>query len=168
MNDSGRSGVETGQIDSSHLGLILMSLTRRFQRMHDDRTDHLEVLGLRASYGGVLTNLAERPHRLSELAERNKTRPQSMVKIVNELENMDYVERIPDDTDSRAKLVRFTPKGREMLSIAHNTTNEIYQLYAAIVGEEKLQSMLSTMTELIDGLDAKHAWAISSERKLSS
>ena len=122
------------------------------------------MLGLRASHGGVLTNLAERPHRLSELAEINKTRPQSMVKIVNELESLDYVERIPDSSDSRAKLVRFTPKGRAMLSTARNTTNEIYELYAKIVGEEELQGMLHTMSKLISGLDAKHSGTLSAGR----
>ena len=147
-------------VDSSHLGLILMSLARRFQRMHDERTDQLETLGLRASFGGVLTNLAERPRRLSELAEINKTRPQSMVKIVNELEAMDYVERVPDSSDSRAKLVRFTPKGLEMLSVARDTTNEIFGVYADIVGERELRYMLSTMSKLINGLDEKHAGAI--------
>ena len=161
-----QSKVDGGPIDvdSIHLGLILMSLTRRFQRMHDEKTDHLETLGLRASHGGVLTNLAQRPHRLSELAEINKTRPQSMVKIVNELESLEYVERIPDSSDSRAKLVRFTPKGRDMLRTARSTTDEIYQLYAEIVGEKELQSMLHTMSKLISGLDEIHSRTLSPER----
>ena len=141
-----QSKVDGGPIDvdSIHLGLILMSLTRRFQRMHDEKTDHLETLGLRA--------------------EINKTRPQSMVKIVNELESLEYVERIPDSSDSRAKLVRFTPKGRDMLRTARSTTDEIYQLYAEIVGEKELQSMLHTMSKLISGLDEIHSRTLSPER----
>ncbi len=153
MDETRSNGSELAEIEGSHLGLILMKLTRRFFRMHDEMANRSEVLGLRASYGGVLTNLAERPHRLSELAEINRTRPQSMVKIVNELESLSYVERIDDPSDSRAKLVRLTDEGRMMLSIARDTSNEIYDVYAGIVGEKKLRSMLNTMTTLIDGLD---------------
>ncbi len=141
------------EIDSSYLGLILMKLTHRFFRMHDQMANRSGVLGLRASFGGVLTNLATRPHRLSELAEINRTRPQSMVKIINELESLSYVERVDDPSDSRAKLVRLTSDGRHMLNIARYTSNEIYDLYAQIVGEERLRNMLNTMTGLIDGLD---------------
>ncbi len=153
MEEIKKNESELLEIDRSYLGLILMKLTRRFFRMHDEMANRSEVLGLKASYGGVLTNLATRPHRLSELAEINRTRPQSMVKLVNELESLAYVERINDPSDSRAKLVRLTNEGRIMLNIARDTSNEIYDLYAEIVGEEKLRSMLNTMTTLIHGLD---------------
>ncbi len=153
MEDIKKNESELLEIDRSYLGLILMKLTRRFFRMHDEMANRSEVLGLKASYGGVLTNLATRPHRLSELAEINRTRPQSMVKLVNELESLAYVERINDPSDSRAKLVRLTNEGRIMLNIARDTSNEIYDLYAEIVGEKKLRSMLNTMTTLIHGLD---------------
>ncbi len=153
MEEIKKNESELLEIDRSYLGLILMKLTRRFFRMHDEMANRSEVLGLKASYGGVLTNLATRPHRLSELAEINRTRPQSMVKLVNELESLAYVERINDPSDSRAKLVRLTNEGRIMLNIARDTSNEIYDLYAEIVGEKKLRSMLNTMTTLIHGLD---------------
>ena len=153
MNDIETSDGESLEIDSSYLGLILMKLTHRFFRMHEEMANRSGVLGLRASFGGVLTNLATRPHRLSELAEINRTRPQSMVKIINELESLSYVERVDDPSDSRAKLVRLTNTGRDMLNIARDTSNDIYDLYAGIVGEERLRNMLNTMTGLIHGLD---------------
>ncbi len=153
MDETKENGSELLVIDSSHLGLILMKLTRSFFRMHDEMANRSEVLGLKASYGGVLTNLAVRPHRLSELAEINRTRPQSMVKIVNELESLSYVERVDDPSDSRAKLVRLTEDGRKMLDVARDSSNEIYEVYADIVGEQRLRSMLNTMTSLVHGLD---------------
>ncbi len=154
MNNGNEAASERIEVDRSYLGLLLMELTRKFQQMHDDRTERHKKLGLRASFSGVLTNLAERPHRLSELAEINRMRPQSMVKLVNELEALAYVERIPDPSDARAKLVRFTAEGKRTVDIARETSKDIYALYAELVGEEDLRHMLSTMSRLIRGLDS--------------
>ncbi len=153
MSDTGNCGSDGIEVDSSHLGLILMMLTRKFQRRHDELSGQCQELGLKPSYGGVLNNLSVRSYRLSELAELNQTRPQSMVKIVNELESLAYVERVPDSSDSRAKLVRLTNKGKEMLGLARDTTNDIYQQYVDVVGEDELRAMLLTMAKLVHGLD---------------
>lgn len=153
MEDGNESAHTLIEVERSHLGLLLMELTRRFQQMHDSRTERHKKLGLRASFSGVLSNLAERPHRLSELADLNRMRPQSMVKLVNELESLDYVERVPDPSDARAKLVQFTTEGKRTVDIARETSEDIFDLYAEIVGENELHHMLNTMARLISGLD---------------
>ncbi len=77
-----------------------------------------------------------------------------MVKLVNELEELGYVERVPDPSDSRAKLIQFTPKGKKVSAISRDATNEIYRIYAEIVGEKDLRHMLSTMSKLLSALDS--------------
>ncbi len=138
---------------SSDLSLLLMKMTSEFHRMQEERARDFYSAGLRSSHGAVLFYLADRPHRLSELSELNRMRPQSMVKLVNELESLGYVERIPDPSDSRAKLIQFTPKGKQVSAISRDATNEIYRIYADIVGEKDLRHMLSTMSDLLKALD---------------
>ncbi len=141
-------------IRSSDLSLLLMKMTSEFHRMQGERARDFYSAGLRSSHGAVLFYLADRPHRLSELSELNRMRPQSMVKLVNELEELGYVERVPDPSDSRAKLIQFTPKGKKVSAISRDATNEIYRIYAEIVGEKDLRHMLSTMSKLLSALDS--------------
>ncbi len=120
--------------------------------MQEERARDFYSAGLRSSHGAVLFYLVDRPHRLSELSELNRMRPQSMVKLVNELESLGYVERVPDPSDSRAKLIQFTPKGKQVAAMSRDATNEIYRIYADIVGEKDLRHMLSTMSKLLGAL----------------
>ncbi len=132
-----------------------MKMTSEFHRMQEERARDFYSAGVRPSHSSVLFYLAERPHRLSELSELNRMRPQSMVKLVNELESLGYVERVPDPDDSRAKLIQFTPKGKKVSAISRDATNEIYRIYSGIVGEKDLKHMLSTMSRLLGALDVK-------------
>ncbi len=129
-----------------------MKMTSEFHRMQEERARDFYSAGLRSSHGAVLFYLVDRPHRLSELSELNRMRPQSMVKLVNELESLGYVERVPDPSDSRAKLIQFTPKGKQVAAMSRDATNEIYRIYADIVGEKDLRHMLSTMSKLLGAL----------------
>ncbi len=148
-----RNGRKVDDIESKHLGLLLVKMTREFHRMQEERARDFYVADLRASHGAVLYYLAERPRRLSELSELNRMRPQSMVKIVNELEELGYVERVPDPADARAKLIRFTKKGEKVLASSRDATNEIFRIYSDIVGEKDLKQMLATMRKLLTGID---------------
>ena len=49
--------------------------------------------------------------RLTQLAAKVGTTKQAVAQLVNELEQMGIVERVPDPTDGRAKLIRWTRAG---------------------------------------------------------
>jgi DNA-binding MarR family transcriptional regulator len=55
--------------------------------------------------------------RLTELAARAGITHQSMGELVAALEQRGYVERVPDPTDRRARLVRLTHEGRKAARI---------------------------------------------------
>ena len=93
----------------------LIGLLQDVQRqMADDLHDRLGKLGyeeIRPAHGCVFGNM--RPHgvRLTDIADRARITKQSVGEIVSNLEDLGYVERIPDPEDKRAKLVRLTPRG---------------------------------------------------------
>jgi DNA-binding MarR family transcriptional regulator len=67
---------------------------------------------IRPAHGGhVLRHLRAEGSRLTELAERAQLTKQSLGYLVDYLEARGYVERVPDPTDSRAKLIRLTAQG---------------------------------------------------------
>ena len=59
------------------------------------------------------------------LAERAAMTKQSMAELVAHLERHGYVERVPDPSDRRAKLVRATERGGEVYEIARQVVAEM-------------------------------------------
>src|SRR5919199_2164293 len=92
---------------ASELRVVLGQLVRRL------RAEHRFPL----SHGAVLGRLdREGPQSVSDLAVKERMRPQSMAQTVGDLEADGYVERSPDPGDRRRALVELTPAGREALA----------------------------------------------------
>ncbi|MEZ4520244.1 MAG: MarR family transcriptional regulator [Thermomicrobiales bacterium] len=73
---------------------------------------------IRPSDSRVLENLDPGGTRLTELAARAQMTHQSMGELVSGLEERGYATRIPDPQDRRARLVRLTPQGRDLMHVA--------------------------------------------------
>ncbi len=71
---------------------------------------------LTVAHINLTRNLDEGGTRLTELARRAALSKQAMSELVDQVERTGLVERTPDPTDGRARLVRFTPKGRVWLT----------------------------------------------------
>jgi DNA-binding MarR family transcriptional regulator len=74
----------------------------------------LNVAGfpVRQQHGFVLRALHERPLGLTALAELLGVTKQAVGPVVDEMVERGLVERRPDSTDRRAKLLALTPRGR--------------------------------------------------------
>lgn len=102
--------------------VTLISLLRRTsQLMVDEITDRLAAAGfadLPPAYHPIFENIDPAGTRLTVLATRARLTHQSMGEVVAELERRGYVERVPDPSDGRARLVRLTPSGRQVVKTA--------------------------------------------------
>ena len=66
----------------------------------------------REGYGCVFGFIdTERGSRLTNLAERSGLTKQAVGEVVDELEQIGYVTRVPDPIDRRAKLITLTERG---------------------------------------------------------
>ena len=82
-----------------------------------------EETGLLLADHEALLNLehAEKPLRMSEIAQRLTLSPGGTTKVVDRLESLGYVARSPDPADRRATMVEITRQGIE----AHTRTTAI-------------------------------------------
>jgi DNA-binding MarR family transcriptional regulator len=64
------------------------------------------------------------------------------------LERLGYVERVPDPSDRRAKLVRATPRGRELYAIAREVVAEIDAEWTKRLGKAKMRRLRQLLEEL--------------------
>jgi DNA-binding MarR family transcriptional regulator len=111
----------------------------------------LRALGfpdVRPSHGCVFGNIDESGTRLTELAERSGLTKQSVGEAVADLEQLGYIERLPDPQDGRAKIIRLTPLGANALAAARDIFADIEARLAAAVGEERYTEFRSVLGEL--------------------
>jgi DNA-binding MarR family transcriptional regulator len=76
---------------------------------------------------------------------------------VSELEQVGYVERVPDPQDGRARRVVFSRRGLELIRDIDEITREIMDGFAAALGAERLDQLCSLLAELdvvVNGEDA--------------
>jgi len=130
----------------------LIALLQDVQRqMQDELHERIGKLGfdeIRPAHGCVFGNM--RPHgvRLTDIAERSRITKQSVGEIVTNLEELGYVERIPDPDDKRAKLVRLTARGQEAQDAALATFAEIEAEWGERIGKRKLATLRAALEEL--------------------
>jgi DNA-binding MarR family transcriptional regulator len=107
---------------------------------------------IRPPHGNVMQFLDEDGTRVSVLAERAQVTKQSMAELVAHLERLGYVERVPDPSDRRAKLVRATARGRELYAIAREVVAEIEAEWTQRLGKSKIRQLRALLQELNAGL----------------
>jgi len=100
------------------------------------------------------TLLRAGPMRISELSERESISQPGVTSLVTRLERSGYAERVPDDTDRRATLVRITPAGKAFLAEWHRLRASALRTQLAHLDEadrEALVSALPALRRLIAG-----------------
>ena len=107
---------------------------------------------MRTPHGNVFQFLDDGGTRVSVLAERAQVTKQSMAELVAHLERHGYVERVPDPTDRRAKLVRATARGREVYEIAAEFVVDMEAEWTAQLGERKIGTLRRLLKELNETL----------------
>jgi DNA-binding MarR family transcriptional regulator len=85
---------------------------------------------------------------VSVLAQRAQITKQSMAELVEHLERLGYVERVPDPSDRRAKLVRATPRGEQLYAIAREVVLEIEAEWTRRLGKAKMRQLRELLEEL--------------------
>jgi DNA-binding MarR family transcriptional regulator len=89
---------------------------------------------LHPRHGAVLAYLDEDGIRATELARLSGRQKQIVGRIVDELEELGYVERRPDPADRRAKLIFPTERGLDQLRLGDEIVADIEARHATAVG----------------------------------
>ena len=130
----------------------LIGLLQDVQRqMADELHDRLGELGyaeIRPAHGCVFGNMQPHGVRLTEIADRARITKQSVGEIVTNLEELGYVERVPDPDDKRAKLVRLTKQGQIVQDAAYEIFGEIETEWGERIGTRKVAALRAALEEL--------------------
>jgi DNA-binding MarR family transcriptional regulator len=109
------------------------------------RVDAAAYGDLRTNHDCVFRHLDPHGTRLRELATQSQIAPQSVIWHVDELQRLGYVERVPDPSDRRAKLIRPTEHGLAYMAAARDALADIEREWVSALG-------MNTLTQLRDTL----------------
>ncbi len=87
--------------------------------------------------------------RPSELAARNQLSRQSINDLLSDLEERDYLERTPDPTDGRARIVRLTERGWDLTQVISDMSFATESDWAKAIGEKRYGEFRDTLYELV-------------------
>jgi DNA-binding MarR family transcriptional regulator len=90
--------------------------------------------GLQIRHGAVLPYLDEDGIRATELARLSGRHKQIVGRLLDELEELGYVQRLPDPSDRRAKLVMPTKRGLDLMRRGDEIVAEIERRHAQAAG----------------------------------
>ena len=104
---------------------------------------------IRPAHGGnVFAHLDAEGSRLNDLAARAQIAPQSMSYLVDYLEAHGYVERVPDLSDRRAKLIRRTALGWEIERLGEGAIERIEGEARRRLGVEEMRTLRRLLRQL--------------------
>ena len=101
----------------------------------------------------VFQRLGPDGSRLTDLADQAQMSKQSAGVLVDQLERLGYVRRVPDPTDGRARLIVIEERGRRAAEVAMATSTEILAEWKAFLGTRNftlLHQILDQLREITD------------------
>ena len=147
-----RPGASDWERRASGLGILAARLLFAVQ---DELYARLKDAGhgeLTRLHGAVIAHLDEAGTRATELARRSGRHKQIIGRIVDELEELGYVERRPEPTDRRAKLVVPTKRGREVMRLSDEIIRDVERRQAELQGNAAYDDFKRTLRAVVDSL----------------
>jgi DNA-binding MarR family transcriptional regulator len=86
--------------------------------------------------------------RPTELAERLGTSKQAVNPLINDLERWGYLERRPDPTDQRGRVLSLTERGRELMATIKDLHAKIEADWEADLGRRRYQTLRRALHDI--------------------
>ncbi len=107
---------------------------------------------LRPAHGTIGQHIADRGSRITELAQLAQLSKPTVVYLVNDLERLGHVERIPDPEDGRAKLVCFTERGARAQQAGREIVAQIERDWSELLGRRDFDTLRGLLQRLHEKL----------------
>jgi DNA-binding MarR family transcriptional regulator len=133
-----------------HIGALLVAAERSFNDELVGRLHRRGFRDIRPAHGAVFANLDAEGTRASVLAARARMTKQSMGELIDDLEQKRYIERRPDPSDGRARIVVPTERGLAVDRVADEIIAGIEREYERRLGSARLGRLRADLERLAD------------------
>src|SRR4051812_27115322 len=110
---------------------------------------------VRPAHGCVFGHIEPEGSRLTDLAASAGFTKQTVGEVTSELEQMGYVERVPDPEDKRAKIIRLTARGREAQRAGRRLIDDVEAEWAERYGKQRVAALRELLEEVVGQIGAE-------------
>ena len=131
------------------IGLLLRLLNQEWGNQVHVAMQKAGFDGIGAANANVIPFVPEEGIQVSELAQLARVRKQSMAQSVEQLEKQGYLERRPDPSDRRARLVFLTERGKAVRPVAVKAGREVERRWAKLTSKEDVEQLRESLQTLL-------------------
>lgn len=135
-----------------HFGRFMVEIANDFEARLRRRLAECGFPDIKRSYLSVLFHLDVGGSRLAGLAQRVAVTPQAASLTINELVRAGYIHQETDPSDQRARIIRLTPRGLELMAAMAASVEAINADYAAVVGADAVTRLRDCLQKILQCL----------------
>jgi DNA-binding MarR family transcriptional regulator len=139
--------------DDQNLGLLCYYPARAMEARVVAAVAEAGFDDLTVAQGRVFARIGPHGTRVTDIAEQSGVTKQTAAFLVDQLERGGYVQRVPDPTDARARLVRIAPRGAAAVEVARATEAAVEAEWTAYLGPRATAQLRRALTRLRDVTD---------------
>ncbi|TDH48365.1 MarR family transcriptional regulator [Mycobacterium eburneum] len=113
-----------------------------------EQSRHRGHTRMRPAYARLLIYLDWDGSRISDLARALDVSKNAVGQVVSEMEELGYVERVPDPADGRAKIVRYTAYGLTLLADALDIGSVLDAEIVRVIGAKRFGQLCAILADL--------------------
>src|SRR5438445_12160831 len=124
--------------DDLNVGLLMFIAYRAMENEAFAAVAQAGYTDLTRTQAKLLARVDAGGSRVTDLAEAAQVTKQTAGYLVDQLERAGYLERGPDPTDARARLVRLTDKAQQTSRIANHAVAAMEERWTAHLGARRI------------------------------
>lgn len=131
-----------------HLGVLLFIPSRAMEDATMDGLARAGYTDLTVAQARIAARIDPSGSRVTKLAAAARVSKQTAAFLVEQLERGGYVERVPDPTDGRARLVKISARGSAAREAILPALADVEAQWLAHIGPERMAQLRETLTML--------------------
>lgn len=131
-----------------NLGVLLFVAYRALEERAHDAVVAAGFADITPAQARIAARIGPSGTRVSDLAEQARVTKQTAAFLVEQLEAKGYLQRIPDPSDRRARLVQLTPRAEPVVAAANAAVEQAFAEWADHVGTQRLQQLYEILRDL--------------------
>ena len=133
------------RIRHEHLGWLLGRADLLFAEGVTRAMHERGFAGIRLVHIALIRNVDENGTRISDIARRAGMTKQATGQLVAEFVELGYIRLVPDPEDGRAKIARYTAKGKRLLVAIVASIEQTEDAVSATIGAKQLETLKATL-----------------------
>jgi DNA-binding MarR family transcriptional regulator len=142
------------RIRHEHLGWLLGRADLLFAEGVTRAMHERGFAGIRLVHIALIRNVDENGTRITDIARRAGMTKQATGQLVAEFVELGYIRLVADPDDGRAKIARYTAKGKRLLVAIVTSIAQTEDAVSAAIGPAQLQPLKAALRCILSAPDA--------------